>query len=601
MKIRLIRILFCCALVCALCLSCALAAEEYIDCSGDFSAYARTVAMLNRRCAFSARGSEAMQAVLVRAEALNADEIDALCAAEGPDGCWTLYFADAAEAEAAVEALEKLDGVIYAELDGDVSLAEGEISPTIEPTPEPSSEPSIEPTPEPSSEPTPTPAPTSAAGSEPNSWGAARMGFPAYASYVQLYGGGSATVAVIDTGSSRHSFYADRILRSGYDYVDADADATSDAHGHGTAVAGIIADCSRGLPVYIYPIRALDASGNGKMSNLVLAVREAVRAGVDAINLSIESKVMSTALDDAILDANRAGITVIVAAGNSACDTSQRCPAHLTERGVIVVASADQDGSLFTRSSYSNYGASVDVYAFGSNVLCCALDGGYVKKSGTSFAAPHISALSCMLRLLHPALTPEEIETHIKSAASGSVNVPLLSGMIPRERGFSLEKVHLSVGESLPLPEHALPASAQEKISYSSASPEIVALENGVLVALAEGSSQIVAACTGFEDVSFEVIVEAEGETSLSLPEGLVSLEDGAFEGSLFRRIDLPEGLTSLGAGVFEGCDGLRLVVLPESLSLIGENSFSGAVLLCAGEAQMSWAKANALPYVLLQ
>jgi subtilisin family serine protease len=128
-----------------------------------------------------------------------------------------------------------------------------------------------------------------------------------------------------------------RMTESGYDYVDADDDATNDPFGHGTAVAGILADCTDGAPVGIYPIRVLNASGSGTVSNLVLGIREAIGKGVTVINLSLESGAIRQALDDAILDAVADGITVVVAAGNKGIDTAGVSPAHIDASGAIVL------------------------------------------------------------------------------------------------------------------------------------------------------------------------------------------------------------------------------------------------------------------------
>ena len=222
------------------------------------------------------------------------------------------------------------------------------------------------------------------------SWAAQAAGFDEYLEFAAAWGSGSCTVAVVDSGVYRHSLINSKIHSLGHDYVDNDDDPTNDLHGHGTRVAGIVADCTRNLPVYVYPIRVLDADANGKISNVISAVLEAIDTHVSIINLSLSTFAESELLESAIRNAISSGIIVVAAAGNYACDASEVTPACMTDAGIIVVGSADAGGS---RSSFSNYGASVDLYFYGRNISSCSRSGGYVTDSGTSMAAPHISAM----------------------------------------------------------------------------------------------------------------------------------------------------------------------------------------------------------------
>ncbi len=545
----------------------------FLDRSGDQLAYGEQVALLNRQTASLTRDDTRLRGekqggfvtVLTRSDGREIDfsPWGPRYAVAGPHHCYTLYFDSAVAADRAVNELQKTQGIRYAERDAAVNAC-GESDYSF------------------------------------SSWGAQAMNFGAYLAYTQRWGSGSCTVAIVDSGVFLHPQLAGRIRASGYDYIDADYDATNDLYGHGTNVAGIVADCTVGEPVYLYPIRVLNARGGGSISNVANAVREATKYGVDIINLSLESGALSTALDDAILDAIRAGITVVTAAGNKSMDTSQVSPAHLMNAGVIVVGSAERDGS---RASYSNYGASVDVYAYGTGIVCCSRSGGYSTATGTSMSAPHITGLAAMLQLIHHGLSPGNIEARIVTAAESisATNVPDLQRMIPERLGFQLTRLRMDAADVLQFPETALPETALEYIAYESSDETVLRIEEGRLVPLRSGTATITVRCTGFETTSFEVRVENEAGMKLSVPGSVQHIGDEAFrDDEAVVYAILGNGVEELGDYVFEECENLSTISLPDSLASIGTNTFSGAVIICSdGSNADRFAQENDLDYLI--
>lgn len=542
----------------------------FVDESSDQTAYGQWVAMLNHDTQpepdemQAAVRESALYAVLTRTDGRQIDFSvwSPRYVVAGPSRCYTLFFDGEAAADQASAELSALPGILYAERDGTVSACEEEQTSFY-------------------------------------SWGAARMNFGPYLSLSNQRGSGSVTVAVIDSGVYLHPQLISRIPESGFDYVDADFDATNDAFGHGTNVAGILADCTMNAPVYFYPIRVLNAGGGGKISNVVNGLREATEKRVDLINLSLVSEVMSEAMDQAILDAVDAGITVVIAAGNKAVDTSQVCPAHLQNSGVIVVGAAEADGS---RASYSNFGTSVDVYAYGSNIICCSRSGGYTTATGTSMAAPHITALSSLMRLLHPGIGPSEIESRIRLAVDDAkpVALPDLLLLVPERLGFSLTLLRMDPAQTIQMPSMAIPMSSLEKISYSSSDETILKISDGCLIPQRQGTVIVTVKCLGFEESSFDVQITQDAGETLRLPQGVTSVEDEAFLGdSALTRVVLPEGIELIGSFVFEDCTNLISIELPGTLLAIGENTFSGAVLFCEAEsAAETYALENDISYV---
>lgn len=68
----------------------------------------------------------------------------------------------------------------------------------------------------------------------------------------------------------------------------------------------------------------------------------------------------------------------------------------------------------------------------------------------------------------------------------------------------------------------------------------------------------------------------------LSVPAGVVSVGEKAFEGAGVMEISLPEGLMNIGAGAFRNCKNLMSINFPSSLLLIGDEAFAGCELLDA-------------------
>ncbi len=201
-------------------------------------------------------------------------------------------------------------------------------------------------------------------------------------------------VAVIDSGvCSNHPDLQGKIL-PGYDFVEND-DTPQDELGHGCAVIGVIAAnlnnkvgiAGIATNARIIPLRVLDAQGLGSYSNVASAIVYAVNNGAKIINLSLGGANASSILENAINYARDNNVVVVAAAGNTGRDGVLYPAAY---DYVIAVGSVD---SNLQRSSFSTTGPQLDIYAPGRDILSINKNGEYSYVSGTSFAAPLVSAI----------------------------------------------------------------------------------------------------------------------------------------------------------------------------------------------------------------
>lgn len=204
---------------------------------------------------------------------------------------------------------------------------------------------------------------------------------------------------------------------------------------HGTIVAGIIAaegNNNRGIAgvswkAQIMPLKALNDKGEGKIGDVIRAIDYAANNGADIINLSFMNFTYSESLQAAIRRAHQSGVMIVAAAGNEqngAGHDTKNVPIYpacydgtlIGENMVIGVAATD---ALDQKAKFSSYGENcVDISAPGISFFSTISAGGSKESpnllydgywSGTSMAAPLVSATLALIAQANPELSRQEV------------------------------------------------------------------------------------------------------------------------------------------------------------------------------------------------
>ena len=241
---------------------------------------------------------------------------------------------------------------------------------------------------------------------------------PLNAIYTFNWTGAGVFAYVIDTGiRTAHTQFGGRASN----VFDAFGGNGQDCNGHGTHVAGTIGGSTYGVAksVNLRGVRVLNCSGSGSNSGVI--------AGVDFVRLNRQNPAVanmslgggiSSALDTAVNNLANSGVAIAVAAGNSNTNACNSSPARAAN--AITVGSTTTTDA---RSSFSNFGTCLDIFAPGSGILSAysTSNTATATLSGTSMASPHVAGVAALYKQANPSASATTVRNAIVNGATTNV------------------------------------------------------------------------------------------------------------------------------------------------------------------------------------
>jgi len=232
--------------------------------------------------------------------------------------------------------------------------------------------------------------------------------------------GGGVVAYIIDTGIFVE--HEDFVGRAKFGWKAESLWSDTDKNGHGTHVASTTMGIKYGVArrATSIAVKVLGDNGSGSNAGVIGGVDWTIAQYLSnkqrsVINMSLGGG-FSAALNNAVNQAVTEGIVVAVAAGNSNADACFSSPAS-AEKVISVGSTQDGLNNKDVRSSFSNFGTCVDIFAPGSAITAAWCTG--VKAvntiSGTSMASPHVAGVGALLLAENPDLSAEDIQEKLIS------------------------------------------------------------------------------------------------------------------------------------------------------------------------------------------
>ncbi len=262
--------------------------------------------------------------------------------------------------------------------------------------------------------------------------------------------GEGVTVAVVDSGVSKHSDFGDRI--KAFRDFSSRKRTPYDPKGHGTHIAGIIAgenDRVSGIAPRADLVACRITNEQEAIRAIDWVIENREKYSIDILNLSLGTELKGSPVEDDFVKAAEraveAGLVVVAAAGNECRD--KVCPSNVSSPGispkVITVGTLDDrgteirsdDGVWENSSRGAKDSGKPDLIAEGVRVLGplapasayaqrLAQTAQYVALTGSSQAAPMVSGAAALLLQVNPNLSHHEVKDILTGTAQRLSGVP---------------------------------------------------------------------------------------------------------------------------------------------------------------------------------
>ncbi len=223
------------------------------------------------------------------------------------------------------------------------------------------------------------------------------------------------------------------------------------ANEHGTHVAGCASASTNngvgiaaiGFNTKMIPIKCgsdnWTQSGTQGIFRGYQGIVYAAENGADIINCSWGGPGYNPAEQEMINSITEMGVLVVASAGNDGVSIDEN---SFFPTGYDNVMSVGSINSNNRKSGFSNFGTRTDVYAPGGGIYSTLPNNRYGNSSGTSMAGPVAAGLAALVKAVNPTWTPHQIAAQLRSTTKSLAGVnasdkPLFFGRIDAEAALT--------------------------------------------------------------------------------------------------------------------------------------------------------------------